>query len=162
MIQLRPLDEETLRDLLEVAVADASPEEVMPPFAGPPGWTDERRQAFLDFFGPMMAEVPLFAITVDGAIAGFIRMKRLTEDTAETGIWLGRSWRGKGIGAAALDRLLVEAARAGFAKVVADTTPGNAAALGTLRRAGAQTRAEGDKIYAELATNPAYSPYQDK
>lgn len=161
-VRLKLLEEETLARLLEVAVADADPKEVMPPVDGPAGWTASRKQAFMDFFRPMLPDASLYAITVDGEIAGFMRMKRLADNTAETGMWLGRSWRGKGIGAAALDLLLAEAARVGLAKVVADTVPGNSAALGTLRRGGAQLETAGDKIYAEIPIDPAYRPDPDK
>ena len=157
-VELRVLDDRTLEDLLEVAVADAAPEEVMPPVAGSPGWTVARREAFLAFFRPMLGGVDttIYAIMVDGEIAGFMRLKRLAT-VAETGMWLGRSWRGKGVGAAALRRLLREAACAGFVKVVADTTPGNVAALGVLRGAGARIVIAGDRVYAEMAIDPAYS-----
>ena len=48
-VTLRQLDETLLRGLLDAAVADADPDEVMPPVAGPDGWTDERQAAFLSF-----------------------------------------------------------------------------------------------------------------
>ena len=48
-VRLRPLTEEGLAELLEVAVADAEPAEVLAPVAGSPGWTAERRRAFLEF-----------------------------------------------------------------------------------------------------------------
>ncbi|GGK98765.1 hypothetical protein Ppa06_67000 [Planomonospora parontospora subsp. parontospora] len=48
-VTLQPLDETSLRELLDAAVADADPLEVMPPVDGPAGWTAGRRQAFLDF-----------------------------------------------------------------------------------------------------------------
>ncbi|WP_212732706.1 hypothetical protein [Streptomyces oceani] len=45
----RRLDEGLLQDLLDVAVAEAEPDEVMPTVAGPAGWTGERRTAFSRF-----------------------------------------------------------------------------------------------------------------
>jgi RimJ/RimL family protein N-acetyltransferase len=165
VVSLRELDEAGLRELLAVAVADATPEETMPPVQGPPGWTEEKERAFLAFFGPMLdsSETVIFGITVDGGLAGFMRLKRMEPPgTAETGMWLGRSWRGRGIGGAALDALLREAARRGYRRVVADTTPGNVAAQGVLRHGRAVTRAEGDKIYAEITIDPGYAADLDK
>lgn len=158
-------DEAGLRALLAVAVADATPEETMPPFEGPPGWTDAKQEFFLEFFRPMVAsdETAVFALTVDGGIAGFMRLKRVQEvGTAETGMWLGRSYRGRGIGAAAFDALLAEAAKRGYTLVVADTTPQNVAALGVLRHGRARTREEDGKIYAEIAIGPGYAANQEK
>src|SRR5688500_7042973 len=97
-VQLRQLDETSLGELLEVAVADTDPDETMPPMPGNPGWTPARREAFLEFFRPMLAGLVgprttlIYAITAGGQIAGFIRLSRTSrEDAAETGIWLGRS-----------------------------------------------------------------------
>jgi len=70
-IQVLRLDSQTLHDLLEVAIADAAPDEVMPPFSDP-GWTPARRQAFLDFFMPLLGTI--YGITVDDALAGFTRL----------------------------------------------------------------------------------------
>jgi RimJ/RimL family protein N-acetyltransferase len=59
----------------------------------------------------------------DEEIVGMIRMARRDEpDTMETGMWLGRSYRGMGIGRAALQLLLAEAAENGIRRVVAETT----------------------------------------
>jgi RimJ/RimL family protein N-acetyltransferase len=158
-------DEAGLRALLAVAVADATPEETMPPFEGPPGWTEEKQQFFLEFFRPvvMSEETAVFAVKVDGEIAGFMRLKRLPEEAgAETGMWLGRSHRGKGLGAAAFDELLIEAAKRGYARVIADTTPQNVAALGVLRHGRARMREGDGKIYAEIAIDPGYAAELDK
>jgi RimJ/RimL family protein N-acetyltransferase len=141
-IQILRLDHSKLRDLLEVAVADAAPEEVMPPFADPT-WTPARRQAFLDFFEPMLGTI--YGITVDDALAGFMRLTPRQDGIAETGIWLGRSHRGQGVAAAALTELLNEAAAQGFTKVVAETTLENLGAQRTLRKIGANM-----KIHAEI------------
>jgi RimJ/RimL family protein N-acetyltransferase len=146
-IRLLPLDRSTLNDLLEVAIADAAPDEVMPPFPDP-GWTPARRQAFLDFFTPMFGTI--YGITVDDALAGFVRLTPTGEDgVAQTGIWLGRSYRGQGVGLEALRELLAQARALGFTKVVADTSMENLAAQGTLRRLGASL-----KIQAEIPIDP--------
>jgi RimJ/RimL family protein N-acetyltransferase len=124
-IQILRLDHSTLCDLLQLAVADAAPEEVMPPHPDP-GWTQARRQAFLDFFTPMIGTI--YGITADGALAGFVRLTPTEDGVAETGIWVGRSYRGRSVAVNALQELLKEAAAQGFTKVVAETTPENLAA----------------------------------
>ncbi len=151
-----------------MAVDEADPDETMPPMVGAPGWTPMRQAAFLGFFEPMLAglEGPkrtiIYGIKIDGLLAGFIRMK-LTDraGVVETGLWIGRTWRGLGAGTAALRELVKEAARLRMHTVIADTTAGNMAAIGALRRIGATLR-EGDKIYAEISIGPAYAGDLDK
>jgi RimJ/RimL family protein N-acetyltransferase len=165
VVKLRPIEDEAgLRALLAVAVADATPEETMPPCDGPPGWTEEKQKFFLEFFLPMVAseETAVFAVLAGEEIAGFIRLRRMEGTVAETGMWLGRSYRRRGIGGDAFDALLAEAASRGYTSVVADTTPQNVAALGVLRRGRARLREEGGKIYAEIAIGPGYAAELDK
>ncbi|SOD64412.1 Protein N-acetyltransferase, RimJ/RimL family [Streptomyces zhaozhouensis] len=143
-VELRRIDEEGLATLLTVAVADAAPEEVMPPVTGPPGWTTERREAFLAWhrarrpgLGGSLGE-STYAVLHDREVVGSARLARTDRrDVLETGLWLARAQRGRGIGTAALRALLREAARAGARAVVADTTTHNTAALTALRRNGA-------------------------
>lgn len=151
------MDEQTLEPLLSVAVAEAEPGEVMPPVEAPAGWSQARRDAFREFhrarFGGLAGptRTVMYAIRAGGEVVGMIRMSRTDEpDTVETGIWLGRSARGQGIGVAALRALLIEAAGVGASRVVADTTAGNDAALGVLSRCGAKITRDGDRIRAEL------------
>jgi RimJ/RimL family protein N-acetyltransferase len=132
---------------------------------GHPTWTVERREAFMAFFRPMLRSpgIAIYAVMAGGAMAGFMRLKRMDPpDTAETGIWLGRSHRGKGTGAAALRLLLEEAGKQGYCRVVADTTVGNLAAQSVLRRGRAAMRQDGDKIYAEMVIDPGYAIDLDK
>jgi len=149
-VRLTPVDEQTLEPLLSVAVAETEPDEVMPPVRAPAGWSQARREAFREFYrsshggldGP--TRTLMYAIVCDGDVVGMIRMARRDEpDTMETGMWLGRSARGQGIGVAALRLLLAEAAHAGTRRVVAETTAQNTAALGMLRRCGAVLRDDG-------------------
>ena len=56
----------------------------------------------------------------------------------ETGIWLARSFRGRGVGREALRLVKERAASAGAAVLVADTTAGNVSALALLKSAGAE------------------------
>jgi RimJ/RimL family protein N-acetyltransferase len=162
-VRLTPVDEQALEPLLSVAIADTEPDEVMPPVDAPGGWSRVRREAFREFYrasyggldGP--TRTLMFVIVCDGAVVGMIRMARRDEpDTMETGMWLGRSARGQGIGPAALRLLLAEAARAGARRVVAETTPHNTAALGALRRCGALLYDDGTRVRAEIPLAPAH------
>jgi RimJ/RimL family protein N-acetyltransferase len=157
-VRLTPVDERTLEPLLCVAVTEAEPDEVMPPVDAPTGWSHASREAFRRFHrsnyggldGP--AHTMMYAIVRDGDVVGMIRMARRDEpDTVETGMWLGRSVRGRGIGVAALRLLLGEAAQAGACRVVAETTTQNTGALGVLRRCGAVLRDDGTGVRAEIA-----------
>src|SRR5687768_1293004 len=129
-IQLFRLEQQSLRELLAMAIDETDPDETMPPMFGAPGWTPMRQAAFLAFFEPMLAgfqgpkQTVIYGIRIDGLVSGFIRMK-LTDrpGVVETGMWLGRTWRGLGAGTAALSALIQEAARHGMHTVIADTTP---------------------------------------
>jgi RimJ/RimL family protein N-acetyltransferase len=156
-VRLTPVDEQTLEPLLCVAVAQAEPDEVMPPVQAPAGWSHGRQEAFRRFHrsnyggldGP--AHTLMYAIVRDGDVVGMIRIARRDEpDTVETGMWLGRSARGRGIGVAALRLLLAEAAHAGACRAVAETTSHNTAALVVLRHDGAVLRHDGAGVRAEI------------
>ncbi|MEU1852871.1 GNAT family N-acetyltransferase [Streptomyces sp. NPDC019990] len=143
-MEVRQVDEEGLEELLAVAVEDAAPEEVMPLVAGPPGWTTARQDGFRNWHrarfpglaGPLREST--YTIIHNGEVVGAARLAlRDSHDVLETGMWLGRSHRGRGIGTATLRTLLEEAGKAGARTVVADTTAHNTAALGALRRNGA-------------------------
>lgn len=160
-LRLAPLDLRLVESLLGVAVADAAPEEVMPPVAGPPGWTPARREAFRAFYRARLAgfagpdRTVMYAVTVDGQVVGMIRLAvRGGEDgdpaVLETGIWLARTWRGRGVGAAALRAVLAEAWSHGARAVVADSTTANPAALAVLRTCGAVLTTTGTTVYAEI------------
>jgi RimJ/RimL family protein N-acetyltransferase len=166
-VEVQQVDEESLEELLAVAVEDAAPEEVMPPVACPPGWTTERQEAFRHWHrarrpgltGPLREST--FAINHNGKIVGSARLAlRDRHDVLEAGMWLGRSHRGRGIGTAALRILLDEAAKAGARAVVADTKTYNTAALGVLRRNGATLVASQDtvEIHAELIPRETLPP----
>lgn len=131
--------------LLELAKRDASPDEVAPPLGGP-GWNLERTAWFFSYHhaaaagldGP--AAEKSWAVVIGGEVAGSIRLKRDTHadpPTAETGIWLGRSFRSRGIARAALALVLDEARRAGLQRVTARTLAGNLRAQRLLEAAGA-------------------------
>ncbi|MGW4466907.1 GNAT family N-acetyltransferase [Micromonospora sp. NPDC004704] len=156
-VQLTPIDEQTLEPLLSVAVAEAEPDDVMPPVEAPAGWSHARREAFREFHRARFdgldgnARTLMFAIMVDGDVVGMIRMSHHDRPaTMETGMWLGKSARGQGIAATALRLLLAEAVGAGARLVVAETTADNAPALGVLRRAGAEFERDGDVVRARI------------
>jgi RimJ/RimL family protein N-acetyltransferase len=160
-VRLTPVDEQLLEPLLSVAGAETEPSEVMPPVAGPAGWSLARREAFRDFhrahFGRLdgPTRTVMYAVTIGADVLGMIRMSRTDRpDSVETGMWLGKSARRQGIGVAALRALLAEAARAGARSVVANTTAGNAPALGALARCGAVIHYDGEAARAELHVDP--------
>ncbi|MGP4032683.1 GNAT family N-acetyltransferase [Pseudarthrobacter sp. 1C304] len=131
-----------LEQLLVVAIQDADADEVTPPLGSAAGWNSERISWFREYHhaaagldGP--AQQKSWAISAGGKLAGSIRLRRTGPDTLETGIWLARSHRGKGIAREALRLVTERAAASGAAFLEADTTAGNTAALALLRSAGA-------------------------
>jgi RimJ/RimL family protein N-acetyltransferase len=143
-VHLADVDEPLLEKLLDLAQRDASADEVTPPLGAGTGWNAERVQWFRAYHraaakgldGP--AGEQTWAVLCGGDPAGSIRLKRTVDPgTAETGIWLGRSFRGQRIGTVALQLILAEASRAGLRRIVAHTTAGNAGAQRLLTAAGA-------------------------
>jgi hypothetical protein len=73
-VLLRLIDDEILERLLDVAVTEAEPIEVMPPVDGPGTWTEPRVAAFRAFHraryggldGPH--RTAMFAVVADGAV----------------------------------------------------------------------------------------------
>ncbi|MEH0841276.1 GNAT family N-acetyltransferase [Micromonospora sp. CPCC 205711] len=165
-VRLEPVDEQNLEPLLSVAVAEAEPGDVMPPVEAPAGWSQARRDAFREFhrasFGGLdgLTRTRMYAILAGGEVVGMVRMSRCDEPgVAETGMWLGRSARGQGLGPAALRELLNAAAAAGMHTVVAHTTADNVGAVSVLKKCGAKLLEEGGKVHATIcldATPPAF------
>lgn len=152
-VTLRRLDESLLEDLLEAAVADADPLEVMPPVAGPAGWTAERRAAFLRFHrSRSLAAEPVestYAILVgDATVVGAARLHPLEgpKHAAEAGVWIGRSHRGGGVGSAVLRHLLVLARADGFDFLFVSTTADNVASRRVLAGMGVDLVRDGDSV----------------
>ncbi|OAE01677.1 GNAT family N-acetyltransferase [Arthrobacter sp. OY3WO11] len=150
-VSLVDVDEAVLDRLLALAKRDASPDEVAPPLGGP-GWNPERTAWFFGYHRAAaygldgLAGEKTWGILADGSLAGSIRLRRTTSCTAEpgpagavadTGIWLGRSFRSRGVGAAALRLVLEEARRAGLSRITARTLAGNVGAQRILASAGA-------------------------
>jgi [ribosomal protein S5]-alanine N-acetyltransferase len=151
-VTLVDVDEGVADRLLQLAKRDASPDEVAPPLGGP-GWNLERTAWFYSYHhaaaggldGP--AAEKSWAVYIGRELAGSVRLKREAGAlplSAETGIWLGRSFRSRGIGGAALDLVLAEARRAGLQRVTARTLAGNHSAQRLLRAAGAALTHDGD------------------
>jgi RimJ/RimL family protein N-acetyltransferase len=150
-VTLVAVDEAVLDELVRVATSDAAAEEVTPPLGADGGWTPARlawlrsfhrdRRAGLD--GP--AQEATWAVVVEGRVVGAVRLKRTDRrGVLETGIWLSRRVRGRGVAGAALAAVLREAAAAEATAVRADTLAGNAAAMAVLRRVGFTLSPSGD------------------
>jgi RimJ/RimL family protein N-acetyltransferase len=156
-VRLRPVDDDVLARMVSAALADAEPDEVTPPLTAGNTWTPERiewmRRLHVDrrpgLEGPLGQAT--WAVDVDGEIVGAVRLKRLPEPgVLETGIWLTRSARGRGVGRRVVAAVLEQAAVSGAHTVRADTSQQNAAAQGLLRSLGFQTRPAGDRVEATL------------
>ena len=163
-VRLRRLDEDLIAALLDEAVEQAEPGEVMPPVPGPPGWTADRKAAFLAFHHEWAATPTTYAILLDDRVVGAARLRPGPDGEFETGLWLGRAHRGLGVGRVVAE-LLVALARAGGAvRLTASTTEANTAVRRLLSDAGADTtrvdppRPDGDTIEATLDLNPPPAP----
>ncbi|MGH3426711.1 MAG: GNAT family N-acetyltransferase [Mycobacteriales bacterium] len=155
--QLELLTADNLPDLLEAAVADAHPLEVMPPIPGPEGWNDTRRQAFREFHMARSIGTPTpiettYIIRLDGQAIGAGRLEPSTDgsNSAEVGIWIGRSHRGQGVGRFVLADLVELGRKAGATSVVGFTTSDNAASRRLLEGIGATITAAGDAVDGRL------------
>lgn len=153
-VALTPLDEPALARLLDAAVTGADPLDVMPPVTGAPGWTSERRTAFLEFhrarsLNPTTAVERTWVVDVGGKAVGAARLKP-QGDAVEAGVWLSRTSRGRGIGTRVMTLLLAEARSSGAARFLAATTADNRGALTLLASAGATLTSKGDEVTAEL------------
>ncbi|WP_229741816.1 GNAT family N-acetyltransferase [Kocuria dechangensis] len=114
-----------------------------PPLTVGPAWTSARVAWLRDFHrarrpGPAgPAGEATWAVVLDEQVVGSVRLKHTDEHgLLEMGIWLTRSARGRGVGRAAMDATLRQAATLGATQVQADTTVANAGALALLRRLG--------------------------
>jgi RimJ/RimL family protein N-acetyltransferase len=139
-VRLRAVDDSALSDVVRAALAEAAPDEVTAPVTPGNVWTPERISWLTGFHtdrrsgleGP--AGEATWAVEVDGDVAGAVRLKRTDEvGVLETGIWLTRGARGRGVAIQALAAVLDEAAASGAREVRAVTRSENAAALAVLR-----------------------------
>jgi RimJ/RimL family protein N-acetyltransferase len=156
-VRLRPVDDATLSELVRAALEDAAADEVTPPVTPGNSWTPERigwlrrfhteSRAGLDGPGGQAS----WAVELDGAVVGAVRLRRVAPGVLETGIWLTRGARGSGVGRRAVAAVLREAAAAGAREVRADTGRDNHPAIGLLRGLGFETTRRGDRVVARLA-----------
>ena len=153
-VELLDVTEEVLEALLDLALTDAAADDVTPPLGATPGWNEDRVSWFRDYHRAAAAGLDgpggqkSWAISCGGQVAGSIRLKRTGTAPSgipalETGLWLGRSFRGRGIGREALLLVLAVAAGAGAPVLQAETTAANAAAQALLRSAGAELAGDG-------------------
>lgn len=178
-VALLDVGEAVLAELLELALRDADADEVTPPLGTTAGWNAERITWFREFHRASAAGLDgpagqkSWAISCDGQLAGSVRLKRTETGPGqggagcgvgeaagvgggalETGIWLARSFRGRGVGREALRQVKARAVSAGAAVLVADTTAGNVGALALLKSAGAEL-VPGEASQTETETEAA-------
>lgn len=142
-VSLEDIGEDVLEELLAVAVHDADADEVTPSLGSAGGWNLERIAWFREYHRAASglnrpARQKSWAIRCNGELAGSIRLRWAGAGTLETGIWLARGCRGRGIGREALRQVKAHAAESGASTLEADTTAGNGAAVALLREAGAE------------------------
>ncbi|MFI6425049.1 GNAT family N-acetyltransferase [Promicromonospora sp. NPDC050880] len=150
MVDLLPVGEDVLEDLLAVAVTEAQPGEVMPPTAGESAteartaWTEPRKGAFREYHRrcrvSLDAPVPevTWAVTAGGRVVGAARLALVDGDPGarEVGLWLGRSSRGQGIAGEVAYWALAAARTMAAERLVARSAPGNVTARRSLQRIG--------------------------
>jgi RimJ/RimL family protein N-acetyltransferase len=165
-VALVAVDDTVLAQLVHVATTDGRADEVTPPLTAGGAWTSARVAWLRDFHrarraglaGP--AHEATWAVVVDETVVGSVRLKRIEESgVLETGIWLTRGARGRGVGGAAMAAALRQAETLGANEVRAETTVANVGALAMLRRLGfVLTPAEnGHDVRAQLLLGPRVS-----
>lgn len=155
-VTLGAVDEPTLKRLVEAAVTDASVGEVTPPLTTGDEWSPARiawlrhfHRDRRDGLGGSAGEAT-WAVLHAGRVVGSVRLKRsAVPDILETGIWLTRHARGQGLGRLTMIAALQTAAALGYRGVRADTTVGNAAAIGLLRSLGFDRQPSEDRAGVE-------------
>jgi RimJ/RimL family protein N-acetyltransferase len=150
MVDLVPVDEDVLEDLLALAVSEAEPGEVMPPASGESAsdprttWTEPRKGAFREYHRRCrvnphtpVAEVT-WAVRAHGRIVGAARLALVDGDpeVREVGLWLGRPYRGQGISGEVAYWALAAAQTMEAKRLVARTVAGNPMARRSLERIG--------------------------
>lgn len=142
-MELAAVDHAILDLLVQAATTDASADEVTPPLTAGPAWTPTRIGWLRDFHADRRAGLDdpagevTWAVTVGQRVVGSVRLQRTERPgELETGVWLTRGSRGRGVGRAAVEAVLREAAELGFTSVSARTTADNVRALLVLKRLG--------------------------
>ncbi|MDT0276956.1 GNAT family N-acetyltransferase [Blastococcus goldschmidtiae] len=168
-VDLVPVTEARLARLVAAALDGAAADEVTPGQR----WTPERVEWLRGFHrdrrrgldGPHQ-EATWAVVEVRGEsrddehVVGSARLRRSGDaGVVETGLWLVRDARGRGVGRQVLHLVLERAREAGATTVRAETTAGNAAAVGVLRSSGAVVTVDGDVAQAEIPlSGPAVGP----
>lgn len=144
-------DRSDLDAVVAVAVTGALPREVMPPDdePHPDDWTLPRERAYARFLRGRPATETSYLVVEGTAVVGVARLLR-DGSGAETGVWLARSARGRGIGTIVLGLLAQRAAEDGADRLLAGTTVDNVAALAALRHHGAALSARSDTVAAVI------------
>lgn len=136
-VELLQLDQEIIERVVQVAVQDAAPTEVMPSQSD--SWTWGTQNAYGEFLSQRLAgfdgphQELTWVILYRGDVTGVLRLERKPDGSHEFGAWLGRSWRSRGIGRAVLGMLRDMAPDLGVRRLTAETTADNRAALALLR-----------------------------
>ncbi|WP_037295620.1 GNAT family N-acetyltransferase [Saccharomonospora azurea] len=151
------VDEPVLARLVRAATTDAAADDVTPPLTADSGWTPARVEWLRRFhrdrragLGGPAGESTWGVVTADGVV-GSVRLKRTAEGVLETGVWLTRMARGRGLGTAAMAVAVRKAVELGAREVRADTTVANVGALRLLRRLGfTLARADGGAVHGLL------------
>ncbi|WP_284974763.1 GNAT family N-acetyltransferase [Arthrobacter sp. efr-133-TYG-104] len=155
MLTLIDVDGSVMNQLLAFAKADADANEVTPLMGEAPGWNAERIAWFTAYHsaatridGP--AREKTWAVIVDGTIAGSVRLKRTGPNAVESGIWLGRSFRNRGLGGQAPQQVVAKAAGYGATVLEASTSMSNTGAQSLLLSLGAEFHRNGTQVTARL------------
>ncbi|MGO2468598.1 MAG: GNAT family N-acetyltransferase [Microbacterium gubbeenense] len=142
-VTLAAVDEQILAKLSAIASSDADADEVTPPLSPGSSWTPQRLEWFEGYHRSRRSGLAgrhreaTWAIMNADRPVGSVRLG-LTETvgTLETGIWLARTYRGKGIARQAMLLVLDEARRYGAHVVCADTASSNRSAQSLMQSVG--------------------------
>jgi RimJ/RimL family protein N-acetyltransferase len=154
-ISLVVVDGSVLAELVSVAKSSATAGDVTPALTAGDDWSPQR-VAWLEEFhrgrrggldGPEGEAT--WAVVSEARVVGSVRLKARPEPhVVETGIWLARSVRGRGLGRQAVAAVLERAAAAGAHEVRAETTSRNNAAQRLPRSLGFELAAgEDDSVH---------------
>lgn len=163
------VDEAVLEELVQATTTNAAAEEVTPPLTTGPAWTAPRvawlrafhRDRRTGLTGPCGEAT--WAVVIEQQVVGSVRLKGTEQrDLLEMGAWLTHSARGRGRGTQILDAVLQQAKAYGARAVRADTTAGNARALGVLQRLGFELTPtdSGSGVRALLSLDNLFVPDQ--
>lgn len=158
-VELAPVNDIVLQQLVRAAITEAMADEVTPPLTPGRSWTPNRVAWLRDYHHRCrtgltgLAGEATWAVVVEQKVVGSVRLRNTDKNgVLDTGIWLTQNSRGRGIGRMAITAVLREAALLGANEVRADTTIGNTGAQGLLRRLSFDISAtqNGDEVQALL------------